>query len=67
MDCISICGKIEDEHDANLRTALQRAQDSKLRLNKKKCIIKQKEFKYVGHIFSEGADPKKVKAIVEMP
>ena len=68
---ILVYGKTGDEHDENLRAALQRAQDSKLRLNRKKCIIKQKEVKYVcwTHISEEGlkAEPGKVRVIVEMP
>lgn len=70
MEDILVHGRNEQEHDARLQAALQRARQNNLKLNQKKSKIKQKEVKYLGHIFTgEGlkTDPEKVRAILEMP
>ena len=70
VDDILISGETREEHDKNLRTALKRAQERKLKLNPDKLTVGVQEVEYFGHLVtSEGLkpDPAKVKAIIEMP
>eukprot|EP00057_Strongylocentrotus_purpuratus_P007302 XP_011661776.1 PREDICTED: uncharacterized protein K02A2.6-like [Strongylocentrotus purpuratus] len=58
------------DHDRNLQKFLARARESGLILNKKKLKLRLKEVPYMGHLLtSDGLkpDPKKVKAVVELP
>lgn len=70
VDDIIVGGKGPEEHEANLRKVMDRARHVKLRLNPKKCKFGLKEVNYVGHTFTDKglrADPKKIKAISDMP
>ena len=70
MDDIIIGGKDPDEHERNLKKVLDRARQVKLRLNPSKCKFGLNEVSYVGHTFTDKglkADPKKIKAISEIP
>lgn len=70
LDDILVWGKSEEEHDQRLKAALDRIKACNIKLNKKKCQIKQPEVKYLGHRYSkEGVkiDESKVKAVLEMP
>ena len=65
MDDVIIAGD-ETRHDERLMKFLERAPERRLKLNKEKCKIRQREVPYVGHLLTaEGL--KKVKAIHEMP
>lgn len=69
-DNIIVGGKGPEEHEANLRKVMDRTKHVKLRLNPNKCKFELKEVNYVGHRFTDKglkADPKKIKAISEMP
>jgi hypothetical protein len=68
-DDIVISGTTEEEHDQNLRSMMNRCQDTGLRLNPDKCHIKQKKIKFYGLICgSEGfkPDPDKVSTLKQM-
>ena len=70
MDDIIIGGKDPDEHERNLKKVLDRARQVKLRLNPSKCKFGLNEVSYVGDTFTDRglkADPKKTKAISEIP
>ena len=70
VDDILISGATREEHDQNLRIALNRAQERNLKLNPDKLTVGVQEVEYFGHLVtSEGLkpDPAKVKAIIEMP
>ena len=70
VDDIIIGGKDPDEHERNLKKVLDRARQVKLRLNPSKCKFGLNEVSYVGHTFTDKglkADPKKIKAISEIP
>ena len=59
-----------EDHDAHLKATLQRAAAKNLKLNPDKVTIAAQEVEYFGHVTSsEGLkpDPKKVKAIQNMP
>ena len=68
-DDIVISGTTEKEHDQNLRSMMSRCQDTGLRLNPDKCLIKQEKIKfYVLICGPEGIqpDPDKVSALEQM-
>ena len=59
----------ESNHDENLHNLLERAQHKGLKFNKKKCQFKTTTTEFQGHILTtQGlqADPKKVRAILDM-
>ena len=58
------------EHDAILKSVLERCREKNLRLNESKCTFRQKHIKYLGHIIGDGVikpDPAKIKAVIDMP
>ena len=68
------CGETTEQytqdHDANLRKLLQRAQEQNFKLNRKKAKLRLDEVAYMGDLLtSEGLrpDPMKVQAIAELP
>ena len=70
MDDILVYGENMDAHDKNLKAVISRLNDVGLMLNPDKCVYRQSELKFLGHIFSKDgvkADPEKVKAIQNMP
>ena len=70
IDDILIAGKDVAEHDRILKEVVSRATSYNLKLNFKKCLIRQPSVPYMGHLVTEHglrADPSKVSAIVNMP
>ena len=62
--------KTKEEHLVNLRKLFERLRKYQLRLNPAKCTFGVKSGKLLGFIVSQKGievDPKKVKAILEMP
>ena len=69
VDDVLVYGKTRDEHDQNLRAALQRSREKGIKLNDEKLKVGQSEVEYFGHILSKDGvkpDPKKVNAITDM-
>ena len=69
FDDILIWGKDEAEHNARLRSALQRAREINLKLNAEKSQIFTSEVPYMGHLITHNGvkpDPSNVKAITEI-
>ena len=67
---IIVWGTTMEEHDERLMKTLDTLQKVGLVLNPDKCVFRQKELVYLGEIIMEAgvqADPRKLKAIVEMP
>ena len=70
IDDVIIHGTTREEHDYNLKSALERASKNKLRLNSEKLEIGVKQVEYFGHLITDEGlkpDPEKVKAIKSMP
>ena len=70
VDDIIAKSKTEEEHLVNLRKLFERLLKYQLRLNPAKCIFGVKSRKLLGFVVSQKwieVDPKKVKAILEMP
>ena len=70
-DDLVIAGWQEDgsDHDATLRTVLERARTSGTRFNEEKMVVRCKEIPFFGHLIGENgvrADPTKVQAIMNM-
>ena len=69
-DGITIYGKGDEDHDANLITLMERAKETGLTLNSKKCSIGQDSVSFFGVIFGKDEmcpDLKKIQGILEMP
>ena len=59
----------DDEHDARLKQVLNRAREFNLKLNAKKCLIRQEEIPYVGHVLTKEdlkPDPQNIRALQEV-
>ena len=70
-DDLVVVGFAEDgsDHDAALRTVLERARQRGPRFNDEKLIVRAREIPFFGHLIGSNgvrADPSKVKAITEM-
>lgn len=69
IDDILITGTTEAEHDENLNKVLTRLLALNLKLSPKKCVYKQREVIYLGHMLTDSGikpDPAKVRAITDM-
>jgi transposase InsO family protein len=69
-DDIAVFGATEAEHDANLIKLMETAKSEGLVFNSKKCLIKTKEIKFFGSIYTTTGikpDPSKVEDIHAMP
>ena len=70
LDDIIVIRRTLAEHDSNLCKVLEAIEKSGLKLNKDKCVFRQKEIEFLGHIISDNGvkiSPEKVKAILELP
>jgi hypothetical protein len=65
-DDIIIFGKTQQEHDASLRSLLNRLREGNFTLNKSKCEFHKTKLEFFGFILSSdgiSTDPKNVEAI----
>ena len=70
LDDILIPGRTFSQQILNLRQVFVRLKKAKLKLSPKKCILFQKQVKYLGHLVSEqgiSPDPSKVEAVKSWP
>ena len=70
VDDVIVFGKTQEDHDANIQAARERATIKNLKLNPEKLTVGVQEVEYFGHIISADGlrpDPAKVKAIQDMP
>ena len=70
LDDILIPGQYFSQQISNLHEVFGRLKKAKLKLSPKKCILFQREVKYLGHVVSEqgiSPDPAKVEAIESWP
>ena len=70
MDDILVHGESLKAHNENLKAVMSRLDEAGLRLNSEKCVYRQPELKFLGHIFSKDgikADPERVSAIRNLP
>ena len=67
---ITIYGKDDDDHDANLIALMECAKQTGLIFYSQKCFIGQEEVSFFGVTFGKNEmspDPKKIQGILEMP
>ena len=70
LDDILVPGCTSEEHIKNLRVVLLRLRETKLKLSPKKCILFQRQVKFLGHIVSKdgvASDPEKLQAVHSWP
>ena len=70
VDDILVWGNDRAEHDARLKSVLERLRERGLKLNREKCQIALTELKYVGGILTRQGllpNPEKIEAVVKMP
>ena len=70
FDDILIPGRSFSQQISNLHEMFGRLKKAKLKLSPKKCILFQREVKYLGHVVSEqgiSPDPAKVEAVESWP
>ena len=68
-DDITVYGKDEEDHNKNMIGLMERATQTGLTFNSKKCAIKQKSVSFFGVTFSEkgmSPDPNKIQGILDM-
>lgn len=53
VDDILVWGKDDEENDVRLKQVLPRAREVNLKINAKKCKIKDTEVPYFGHVLSK--------------
>ena len=69
-DDITIYGKYDDDHDANLIALMEHAKQTGLAFNSQKCFIGQEEVSFFSVTFGKNGmspDPMKIQGILEMP
>lgn len=70
LDDIIIFGKDLNEMFRNLREVFIRLRKANLKINPKKCLLLQRDVKYLGHVVSElgiTTDPEKIAAVKDWP
>ena len=69
MDDILVHGRNIDEHDACLDTVIRIVNDSGLKLNPRKCVYRQTELMYFGHLIGGNGikpNPDRVEALLKL-
>ena len=70
LDDVLVPGRSFSQQIVNLHQVFERLKKAKLKLSPKKCILFQREVRYLGHLVSEqgiSPDPSKVEAIKSWP
>ena len=69
QDDVIIYGRNVEEHDSNLQNVITRIEQAGLKLNKDKCVFRQSQLEYFGHVISDkgiSPNPKKVQAVKDL-
>ena len=70
LDNVTICGKDQEDHDANLKQFLEAAKRKNLCYNTEKCIFSTRCLPIFGYIIEEGTirpDPDRLRPLRELP
>ena len=70
LDDVMVMGRNFREHLENLQEIFGRIRNAHLKLNPKKCLLFQKEVKFLGHVVSSDGiqtDPDKISAVRDWP
>ncbi|XP_039610078.1 uncharacterized protein K02A2.6-like [Polypterus senegalus] len=69
MDDILVYGDTMEQHDKRLTNVLKRIESAGLKLNHEKCLLRQHQLHFLGHLIDESGvrpDPEKVRAVREL-
>ena len=70
LDNVTICGKDQEDHDANMEHFLEAAKRKNLCYNTEKCIFSTRRLPVFGYIIEEGTirpDPDRLRPLRELP
>ena len=70
LDAITICGKDQEEHDANLECFLEAAERKNITYNEEKSVFSTRRLAILGSIVEEGEilpDPERLRSLRELP
>ena len=70
LDNVTICGKDQEDHDANMEHFLEAAKRKNLCYNTEKCIFSTQRLPVFGYIIEEGTirpDPDRLRPLRELP
>ena len=70
LDDITICGKDQEEHDANLECFLEAAERKNITYNKEKSVFSTRRLAILGSIVEEGeicTDPERLRPLRDLP
>ena len=70
LDDITVCDRMKEEHDENLKVFLNAAKECNLTLNEGKCKYATETISLLGYHISKGGlqpDPDRVKSVLNMP
>ena len=70
LDNITVCGKTQDEHDANLEKFLAAAKELNLTINESKCEFNTKKLHILGYVVENGEmrpDPQRLQPLLDLP
>ena len=70
LDNITICGKDQFDHDINLKSFMDAAQDANLKFNDSKSVFSTRRLHLVGYVIEEGTishDPERLRPLNELP
>ena len=69
LDDVTICGKIQEEHDKNLKKFLETAKRLNINYNKDKCIFSTRSLHILGYVVEGGEmrpDPERLKPLHDL-
>ena len=70
LDNITICGKDQADHDANLQKFREAAEKINLNYNEEKCVFSTRKLQLLGSLIENGEikpDPSRLRALMELP
>lgn len=70
LDDVTICGKTQEEHDANLKRFLEATKKRNITYNDQKCVFATKKLCTLGYIIEGGEirpDPDRLKPLRDLP
>ncbi len=70
LDNITICGKDQSDHDINLKSFMDAAQDANLKFNDSKSVFSTRRLPLLGYVIEEGTispDPERLRPLNELP
>ena len=70
LDNITVCGKDQSEHDTNLKSFMDAAQDANLKLNDSKSVFSTRRLPLLGYVIEDGTicpDPERLRPLNGLP